>query len=164
MCVCCWLKYALKVFVRKPKDHSLVAQHIWEAVGGNDKKSVYRLIVNFEADVNHVYEQRGSCNSSLTLAKAMLLQEEQAIPLKSSSSSSMVAAAAEGTSEDDIMDGCTLLHLACETADIGMIELLLQYGATINVSSSRGHTPLHHCILRGKPACAKLLLTRYNSF
>lgn len=138
------VQYALKAFVRKPKDHSLVAQHIWEAVGANDKKSVYRLIVNFEADVNHVYEG-GSCNSSsLTLAKAMLLQEQS------------------GTSEahGDELDGCTLLHLACETADVGMIELLLQYGATINVTSSRGDTPLHHCILRGKAACAKLLLSR----
>ncbi|KAI3731390.1 hypothetical protein L1987_62578 [Smallanthus sonchifolius] len=140
-------KYALKAFVRKPKDHSLVAQHIWEAVGANDKKAVYRLIVNSEADVNHVYE-RASCNSSLTLAKVMLLQEP----------AGMVA----GTSEahGDGLDGCTLLHLACETADVGMIELLLQYGATINVTSSRGHTPLHHCILRGKAACAKLLLSR----
>ncbi|KAF5757602.1 putative Arf GTPase activating protein [Helianthus annuus] len=143
-------KYALKAFVRKPKDHSLVAQHIWEAVGANDKKSVYRLIVNFEADVNRVYE-RGSCNSSLTLAKAMLLQEP-------TGDRSMEA----GTSEahGDALDGCTLLHLACETADVGMIELLLQYGAAINVTSSRGHTPLHHCILRGKAACAKLLLSR----
>ncbi|KAL8230125.1 hypothetical protein R6Q57_015025 [Mikania cordata] len=137
-------KYALKAFVRKPKDHSLVAQHIWEAVGANDKKSVYRLIVNFEADVNHVYEH----NSSLTLAKAMLLQEQ--------------TGDVAGTSEacGDGFDGYTLLHLACETADLGMIELLLQYGATINVTSSRGDTPLHHCIMRGKAACAKLLLTR----
>ncbi|KAI7727280.1 hypothetical protein M8C21_026941 [Ambrosia artemisiifolia] len=144
-------KYALKAFVRKPKDHSLVAQHIWEAVGANDKKSVYRLIVNFEADVNYVYE-RGSCNSSLTLAKAMLLQEQ-----------TVDHSAVAGTSEaqgGEGLAGCTLLHLACETADVGMIELLLQYGANINVTSSRGHTPLHHCILRGKAACAKLLLSR----
>ncbi|GJV24893.1 ADP-ribosylation factor GTPase-activating protein AGD3 [Tanacetum coccineum] len=151
-------KYASKVFVRKPKDHnSLVAQHIWEAVGANDKKSVYRLIVNFEADVNHVYEQ-GSCNSSLTLAKAMLLQEQQITGEKSSSA---VAGTSEGHGYGtEEFDGCTLLHLACETADVGMIELLLQYGANINVFSSRGQTPLHHCILRGKAACAKLLLTR----
>ncbi|PWA88460.1 ARF GTPase-activating protein [Artemisia annua] len=156
-------KYALKVFVRKPKDHnSLVAQHIWEAVGANDKKSVYRLIVNFEADVNHVYEQ-GSCNSSLTLAKAMLLQEQQIMGDMSGKSSSAVAGTSEGHGHGygtEEFDGCTLLHLACETADVGMIELLLQYGANINVFSSRGQTPLHHCILRGKAACAKLLLTR----
>ena len=138
-----------------------MAQHIWEAVGANDKKSVYRLIVNFEVDVNHVYEQ-GSCNSSLTLAKAMLLQEQQIMGDMSGKSSSAVAGTSEGghgygTEE---FDGCTLLHLACETADVGMIELLLQYGANINVFSSIGQTPLHHCILRGKAACAKLLLTR----
>ncbi|XP_076960231.1 ADP-ribosylation factor GTPase-activating protein AGD3-like [Bidens hawaiensis] len=145
-------KYALKAFVRKPKDHSSVVQHIWEAVGANDKKAVYRLIVNFEADMNHIYE-RGSCNSSLTLAKAMLLQEQPG-------DRSLVAGTSTSEAQGDGLDGCTLLHLACETADVGMIELLLQYGAAINVTSSRGHTPLHHCILRGKAACAKLLLSR----
>ncbi|XP_071707437.1 ADP-ribosylation factor GTPase-activating protein AGD3 [Rutidosis leptorrhynchoides] len=165
-------KYASKVFVRKPKDRNFVAQHIWEAVAANDKKSVYRLIVNFEADVNHVYEKRGSFNSSLTLAKAMLLQDPG--PTTSNdhntnltrelSLNSPISAAgpSEGhrRSLDDAFDGCTILHLACETADIGMIELLLQYGATINVFDSRGQTPLHRCILRGNSACAKLLLTR----
>lgn len=151
-------KYALKAFVRKPKDRNLVAQLIWEAVGANDKKAVYRLIVNFEADVNHVYE-RGSCNSSLTLAKAMQLQEQ------TTNSPSMSAGTSEGQGPGpgpgmDEWDGCTLLHLACETADVGMMELLLQYGATINVSSSKGNTPLHLCIIRGNTACAKLLLTR----
>ncbi|XP_022725761.1 ADP-ribosylation factor GTPase-activating protein AGD3-like isoform X4 [Durio zibethinus] len=50
-------KYAEKLFVRKPKDkqhrHS-VAQQIWEGVHANDKKAVYRYIVNCEADVNAV--------------------------------------------------------------------------------------------------------------
>nr|XP_043623211.1 ADP-ribosylation factor GTPase-activating protein AGD3 [Erigeron canadensis] len=165
-------KYALKVFVRKPKDYSLVTEHIWEAVRANDKKAVYRLIVNFEADVNHVYEH-GCFNSSLTLAKAMLLQEpitpdHTSVCLVRDSSgrslnSSIVAGTSERHGDRDGMeeyDGCTLLHLACETADVGMIELLLQYGAAINVFSSKSQTPLHHCILRGKAACAKLLLTR----
>lgn len=168
---CCWVQYALKVFVRKPKDQSLVAQHIWEAVGANDKKAVYRLIVNFDSDVNHVYEQQGSSNSSITLAKAMLLQEHGATANDHNSCltrelSLNPSISAAGPSEghrhsmDDAFDGCTLLHLACETADVGMIELLLQYGATINVFDSRGQTPLHRCILRSKAACAKLLLTR----
>lgn len=160
-------KYALKVFVRKPKDHSLVRQHIWEAVGGNDKKAVYRLIVNFEADVNYVYEQ-GCCNSSLTLAKAMLLQEQSTggddddddSSNTMGKSCSMVGGTSEEGSEEYGMEGCTLLHVACETADVGMIELLLQYGAIINICDSRGQTPLHRCIMRGKAACAKLLLTR----
>lgn len=165
-------KYAEKFFVRKPKDNQYlhsVAHQIWEGVRTNDKKAVYRHIVNCEVDVNAVYEQV-SCISSLTLAKAMLLNEQTTLERSSScltgnssdrSSSGSLNLA--GTSESQTMDdleGCTLLHLACDTADIGMLELLLQYGANINATDSRGQTPLHRCILRGKAMFAKLLLTR----
>ncbi|XVF66729.1 hypothetical protein PTKIN_Ptkin10aG0061000 [Pterospermum kingtungense] len=164
-------KYAEKLFVRKPKDnqhpHS-VAQQIWEGVRASDKKAVYRYIVNCEADVNAVYEQ--SPVPSLTLAKAMLLQEHANVdsnssyitgdsPDRSSASSFNLVGTSEGQIMDDL-DGCTLLHLACEVADIGMVELLLQYGANINATDSRGQMPLHRCILKGKAALAKLLLTR----
>ncbi|OMO88791.1 Arf GTPase activating protein [Corchorus capsularis] len=164
-------KYAEKLFVRKSKDkqhpHS-VAQQIWEGVRANDKKAVYRYIVNCEADVNAVYEQ--SSASSLTLAKVMLLQEHATVDNhssyitgdssdRSSASSFNLVGTSEGQTMEDL-DGCTLLHLACETADIGMLELLLQYGANINATDSRGQTPLHRCILKGKAALAKLLLTR----
>ncbi|KAK8655319.1 hypothetical protein V6N13_107901 [Hibiscus sabdariffa] len=164
-------KYAEKLFVCKPKDEQRpqsVAQQIWEAVRANDKKAVYRYIVNCEADLNAVYEQ--SSGSSLTLAKVMLLQERTNVGNnssyitgdssdRSSASSFNLVSTSEGQTTNDL-DGCTLLHLACETGDIGMIELLLQYGANINVMDSRGQTPLHRCILKGKAALAKLLLTR----
>ncbi|KAK9277441.1 hypothetical protein L1049_006984 [Liquidambar formosana] len=166
-------KYAEKLFVRKPKDNQYprsVAQLIWEGVRMNDKKAVYRHIVNSEADVNSVYEQ-ASC-SSLTLAKVMLLQEQTSldhcssclsVDLSDKSTASSLNLAGTTMSEGQIiedLDGCSLLHLACETADIGMLELLLQYGANINFSDSRGQTPLHRCILRGRAAFAKVLLTR----
>jgi Arf-GAP/coiled-coil/ANK repeat/PH domain-containing protein len=146
-----------------------VAQQIWEGVRANDKKAVYRHIVNSEADVNAVYEQT-SFVSSITLAKAMLLHEQTSLDNSSSSftvdslersstSSTNLAGTTEGQTLEDL-DGCTLLHLACETADIGMIELLLQYGAHINATDSRGQTPLHRCILKGRTTSVKLLLTR----
>ncbi|KAJ0100834.1 hypothetical protein Patl1_05541 [Pistacia atlantica] len=112
-----------------------MAQQIWDGVRANDKKVVYRHIVNSEADVNAVYEQASS-NPSLTLAKAMLLNEQTSLEHSSrcltgnssdrSSSSSILnlASTSEGQTIDNL-DGCTLLHLACETADIGMLELLL---------------------------------------
>ncbi|KAK1572309.1 hypothetical protein Q3G72_030516 [Acer saccharum] len=164
-------KYAEKLFVRKPKDNHYpysAAQQIWEAVRANDKKALYRHIVNSETDVNAVHEQV-ACNSSLTLAKAMLLNEQTSLDQSSrcltgnssgsSSSSLNLAGTSEGQTMDDL-EGCSLLHLACETGDIGMLELLLQYGANINATDLRGQTPLHRCILRGRATFAKLLLSR----
>lgn len=160
-------KYAEKLFVRKPKDNQYsrsVQNLIWEGVRMNDKKAVYRYIVNAEADVNAVYEQDLSTNSSLTLAKAMLLQEQHSSLRKVNSLASTSqdhTITQEDDEDDDVMpSGCSLLHLACETADIGMIELLLQYGANINASDSRGQAPLHRCIREGRTVFAKLLLTR----
>ncbi|BBG93825.1 ARF GTPase-activating protein, partial [Prunus dulcis] len=164
-------KYAEKLFVRKPKDAQythLIAQQIWEGVRANDKKAVYRHIVNSEPDLNAVYEQ-ASCASSLTLAKVMLMHEQTGHDQtssclagdsldRSSPSSSNLSGTSEGHAVEDL-DGCTLLHLACETADIGMLELLLQYGANVNATDSRGQTPLDRCILRGRNTFAKLLLS-----
>ncbi|KAL6969199.1 ADP-ribosylation factor GTPase-activating protein agd3 [Sarracenia purpurea var. burkii] len=162
-----YAKYADKLFVRKPRDNSTVAQQIWEAVCINDKKAVYRLIVNSEADANAVYEQVSW--KSLTLAKAMLLQEQTSLDdgfsfftgdsVAKSLNSPNIAGGSEGHATEDL-EGCSLLHLACETADISMLELLLQYGANINIFDSRGQTPLHRCILGGKATFVKLLLTR----
>ncbi|KAK4785347.1 hypothetical protein SAY86_002036 [Trapa natans] len=158
-------KYAEKLFVRKPKDqHQSIPQQMWDAVRSNDKKAVYRLIVNSEAHVNTVLEQASS-SSSLTLAKVLLLQEPKEVGhgynsgTDRYSTSSLNFGSVEGLSLEDL-DGCTLLHLACETADIGMLELLLQYGANLNAVDCRGNMPLHRCIIKGKASNAKLLLSR----
>lgn len=146
----------------------MLEQLIWEAVCANDKKAVYRLIVSSGADVNTVSEQV-ACNS-LTLAKAMLLQEQATLDYNSSGltrgssaksplCSSNITSTSEGHTMEDV-GSCSLLHLACETADIGMLELLLQYGANVNAYDSRGQLPLHRCILRAKAAFAKLLISR----
>ncbi|KAK4354398.1 hypothetical protein RND71_026592 [Anisodus tanguticus] len=136
-------KYAEKCFVHKVADsrHLLsVAQLLWEGVRKNDKKTVYRLIVVYQADVNAVYGQASlgsDCSSSLN-------------PQSGS----------EDRSSDEFLDGCSLLHLACQTADIGMVELLLQHGANINACDSHGQIPLHHSFVRGRTEIAKLLLSR----
>ncbi|XP_077250439.1 ADP-ribosylation factor GTPase-activating protein AGD3-like [Tasmannia lanceolata] len=166
-------KYAEKLFVRKQKaDHHLVsvAQQMWDSVRVNDKKAVYRCIVDSDADVNSGQEQ-APFSTSLTLAKVMLLQDHPASVFSRKSSSlagdslhKASATSSLSTSEDryevEECEGCSLLHLACQTSDIGMIELLLQYGANINATDSKGQTPLHHSIIRGRTVFSKLLLSR----
>ncbi|XP_042502542.1 ADP-ribosylation factor GTPase-activating protein AGD3-like [Macadamia integrifolia] len=167
------VKYAEKLFVRRPKDeHNIlsVARQMWDSVRTNDKKAVYRHIICSEADVNALYGQ-ASFSPSLTLAKVMLLQEQSNLGRNSSflaedslenpSANSLKSeSSGEGQNLEEDLDGCSLLHIACQTGDIGMLELLLQYGANINFPDSRGQTPLHHCILCGRSVFAKLLLTR----
>ncbi|PON54804.1 Arf GTPase activating protein [Parasponia andersonii] len=165
-------KYAEKLFLRRPKDRQyphLAAQQIWEGVHANDKKAVYRHIVNSESEVNAIYKQ-ASYGSSLTLAKVMLLHEQPSLEHstscltgdslnRSSTSTLNLGCTSEGQTMEDL-DGCNLLHLACETADLGMLELLVQYGANVNATDLRGQTPLHRCILRGRTTFTKWLLTR----
>ncbi|TYG79813.1 hypothetical protein ES288_D02G167200v1 [Gossypium darwinii] len=58
------------------------------------------------------------------------------------------------------LQGCSLLHLACQRSNPVMVELLLQFGADINMRDYHGRTPLHHCIAIGKNPLAKHLLKR----
>lgn len=141
----------------------------------NDKKAAYSLIVRSHANVNLVYGEMPS-SLCLTLGKA-LLQKHPASPSDGSprffdcsshdkiSPIEPLSPASTSSRIDDVEDCCegfSLLHLACRVADIGMVELLLQYGASVNMTDSRGRTPLHHCILKGRHLHAKLLLSRYR--
>ncbi|KAL0342262.1 UNVERIFIED_CONTAM: ADP-ribosylation factor GTPase-activating protein AGD1 [Sesamum calycinum] len=150
----------------KDSQHLLsVAEQLWESVRINDKKAVYRILVMWEADVNAVHGQ-ASPVASLTLANVMRLHEK-ANPDENFHGMDVSTSKSLGSQEDDenpfvdeIYNGCSLLHLACQTADIGMVELLLQHGANINFRDARGYTPLHHSIIRGRTGIAKLLVAR----
>ncbi|XP_047944708.1 ADP-ribosylation factor GTPase-activating protein AGD3-like [Salvia hispanica] len=133
-------KYVEKSFVPKLKESEQLvsaAEQLWESVRKNDKKAVYRLIVLSGADVNAGYGQGMKSN-----------KQENPDPN------------VPAMEEDELFDGCSLLHLACHSADISMVELLLQNGANISACDSKGQTPLHHSISRGGNAITKLLLTR----
>ncbi|KAJ0079569.1 hypothetical protein Patl1_23738 [Pistacia atlantica] len=91
--------------------------------------------VNSEADVNFVYEQASS-NPSLTLAKAMLLNEQTSLGHSSR----------------------CLTGNSCDRSSFGLLNLAIW--CKINATDSRRQTPLHRCILRGRPPFAKLLLMR----
>ncbi|KAG2326881.1 hypothetical protein Bca52824_009609 [Brassica carinata] len=166
-------KYSERIFVRKATDSEhfpAVFQEIWENVRANDKKSVYKHIVCSETDVNALRGQ-ATYTVSLSLSKMMQLEaKEESLKAKfkrieeefkenpegySNSKMERESMVREETSKD-----CSLLHLACLYADIGMVELLLQYGAKVNATDSKGRTPLHHCIISRRYAIARLLLMR----
>ncbi|XP_062191051.1 ADP-ribosylation factor GTPase-activating protein AGD3-like isoform X2 [Phragmites australis] len=167
-------KYVDKEFVRSHStDEIQLSQQMWNSVMTNDKKAAYSLIVRSHANVNLVYGEMPS-SLCLTLGKA-LLQKHPASPSDGSprffdcsshdkiSPIEPLSPASTSSHVDDVEDSCegfSLLHLACRVADVGMVELLLQYGASVNMTDSRGRTSLHHCILKGRHLHAKLLLSR----
>ncbi|XP_074316507.1 ADP-ribosylation factor GTPase-activating protein AGD1-like isoform X2 [Silene latifolia] len=151
-------KYEEKVFVRKMKgqQHAFsVSQQLWENVRANDKKAVYRLLVCSGTDVNVVHQQPTSVKS-FVMPRGSGKSDRAA----SRSMTSLNSYKGKDKSKEDSLDGCFLLHLACQYTDVGMVELLLQYGADINVVDSRGQTPLHHSIIGRKADVAKVLLMR----
>ena len=166
------LQYADKRFVFRNKYHERainVSHKIWNAVESNDKQAVYGLIVCFDADVNTTYEEGTLTNEGV---KPELTSSSGSSSPKNSHSSTdvnvyenIIPHLEKASSSISTLDlskyGWTLLHLACYGDDLGMIELLLQYGSQINACDSLGRTPLHHCILHRRNMIAKLLLTRY---
>uniref|UniRef100_A0A0E0AY79 ADP-ribosylation factor GTPase-activating protein AGD3 n=1 Tax=Oryza glumipatula TaxID=40148 RepID=A0A0E0AY79_9ORYZ len=167
-------KYADKEFVRKySMDEIQLAQQMWDNVTANDKRAVYSLIVQSRANVNLVYGEMSYSSRSTTGRSSQ--QEHSSSPSDGSpvffdchshekvSPREPLSPASTSSRVDDGDERCegfSLLHLACHVADVGMVELLLQYGANVNAIDSRGRTPLHQCILKGRHVHAKLLLSR----
>ncbi|GKA36055.1 ADP-ribosylation factor GTPase-activating protein AGD3-like protein [Tanacetum coccineum] len=167
-------KYADRRFIQKVKDPRhliLLEQQLWENVRANDKKAVYLFIVICEADVNAPHGH-ASYSSSSSVASIMQFQDQsnldhefdylQDYSTDNSSRSLTSLREIDDPLTNEYLDGCSLLHVACQTADCSMVELLLQHGSNINASDSKGQTPLHHSIIRGRLAIAKLLLSRSN--
>ncbi|XP_057518772.1 ADP-ribosylation factor GTPase-activating protein AGD3-like isoform X1 [Amaranthus tricolor] len=165
-------KYEEKVFVRKKMANQnafSVPQQMWESVRANNKKAVYQLIICCEADVNSMHKQPSTFKSFI-MPRA---KDSDEVPLirntdrgrakyveRTVSRSLSSLTKGKDPFRESSLDGCTLLHLACQYADVGMVELLLQYGANIDAVDSKGQTPLHRCITEQKIDIAKVLLMR----
>lgn len=164
-------KYAEKRLVSKEKfDPELppLDYRMWDAVQTNNKQMVYRLLVMYDANITTTYEQsKSSTFFNLLMGSSMNHDISQSsfrgnlqLPDSETSSPSSVAYSDDFTEIEGGLQGCSLLHLACHTGDLGMLELLLQYGADVNAQDYYGRSPLHHCILKGKNQFAKLLIRR----
>ncbi|KAL7090747.1 hypothetical protein ACP275_12G060200 [Erythranthe tilingii] len=153
-------KYVRKLLVNKEATSSrnLSASTIWEAVRANNLRDVYRVTIASEVNiVNSTYDEVAGCNLYHD-------ETESQQSCHDSDKTRLDPATCEKikSSHDpgDCLQGCSLLHLACNCGNLVMLELLLQLGADINKRDVHGRTPLQHCILKGNNAMAKFLLRR----
>nr|KYP49004.1 ADP-ribosylation factor GTPase-activating protein AGD1 [Cajanus cajan] len=163
------LQYSEKIFIhRTKKNHPprSLAQQVQESICANDNKAVYQHIVKSDVDINAISCQPLSGMSySISLNSAMfLVSKNQEVMICCAGNSFNLASSSNlniaSQSENQLFNGSGVLHLACLTCDVGMVDLLLQHGADINACDSKGRTPLHYCIIGGKTATAKVLIMR----
>lgn len=65
-----------------------------------------------------------------------------------------------GAAVNQMPNGKTPLHVACEVSNSDCVALLLAHGAKVNSLSLSGHAPLHYCITAKSVDCAKQLIVK----
>lgn len=137
------------------------ATSIWEAVKAQNLQEVYRLIVTSEVDImNTTYDDVVGLDLYHHVDDA---QESEFDGQKAKRKNYDPAVCQRITDANDpgiCLQGCSLLHLACHFGNPVMLELLIQFGANINLRDFHGRTALHHCISTRNNPFAKLLLRR----
>lgn len=141
-------KYVEKSLVIREEDipeNPSVFTKIWQAVQAINVQEVYRLIVTSTSNpINTKYDD------AVPHADTEGPQHDPEACLRIK----------EANETESCFRGWSILHLACHSDSKLMVELLLQFGADINMCDYHGRTPLHHCISSGKNPLAKFLLRR----
>ncbi|CAI5512604.1 unnamed protein product [Closterium sp. Naga37s-1] len=127
-------KYVERRYQAPATDNPLTAlHHLRAAVASCDVRSAFRLLVTAPVDVNA--DVVGAVAST--------------------------APAGPGITRGGAgRTGQRLLHVACERGDEAMVELLLLWGAVVNVADAEGRTPMQVALQHGNHGCSKLLASR----
>ncbi|XP_028193818.1 ADP-ribosylation factor GTPase-activating protein AGD4-like isoform X1 [Glycine soja] len=142
-------KYVEKSLIIREEDipeNPSVSIRIWQAVQAVNVREVYRLIATSTSNlINTKYYDEAHHAAD---AKGHQHGPEACLKVE------------ETTETERCFRGWSLLHLACHSGSALMVELLLQFGADVNMCDYHERTPLHHCITSGKNQLAKFLLRR----
>ncbi|KAI7746610.1 hypothetical protein M8C21_029414 [Ambrosia artemisiifolia] len=151
-------KYVEKQLITREETNSdtpSYATRIWKATESNNIREVYRLIAtSFINIINTTYDEVAGADLFHNL--------HEHDPAKGAEKTNPLACKKmkDISKPESCLEGCTLLHLACDLGYEVMLELLLQSGADINRSDYHGRTPLHHCIFSGNNKLAKYMIRR----
>lgn len=154
------MKYVEKLLVSKEASETGIAHatSIWEAVKTNNLREVYRLLVTSKVNtINTTYDEVDGVDfyhvDTPNSGNGGHIDESKHDP-------ATCDGIGDSSKLEKCLQGCSILHLACQGGNTVMVELLLQFGADINMRDYHGRTPLHHCISKGNNQLAKFLLRR----
>ncbi|XP_020678905.1 ADP-ribosylation factor GTPase-activating protein AGD2 isoform X1 [Dendrobium catenatum] len=151
-------KYVERIMISKDgnqPDLPPVNVRSWEAVKSSNIQAMYRLLVVSDANPNTSYDDI-STTRHCHHGDVSLNGEMENIQLDLSKCQKTM----DSCELTNVLEGCSLLHLACHIGDPVMVELLLQFGADINKKDFHGRTPLHCSIFRKNDSLAKYLIRR----
>ncbi|KAF8692914.1 hypothetical protein HU200_039272 [Digitaria exilis] len=140
-------KYVDKLLFARDTDQ--VTIDILEAIRTNDVRVAYRILATAEVNANMTYD-----------ALSKDVHHVQPVTDKMSLDPVSCEIIRDSGKLEGCLQGCSLLHFACQYGNTVMVELLLLFGADINMQDFHGRTPLHHCVQKKNDDLTKHLLKR----
>uniref|UniRef100_A0A1J3D5D1 ADP-ribosylation factor GTPase-activating protein AGD2 n=1 Tax=Noccaea caerulescens TaxID=107243 RepID=A0A1J3D5D1_NOCCA len=154
-------KYLEKALVVKDEREAnpTASRRIWEAVQSKNIKEIYRLIVTADANIiNTKFDDVTAVDAYHHHHHHVV--DDASDEVKKRHDPNACQRIKDSNEARNCLQGCSLLHVACQSGDPILLELLLQFGPDINMRDYHGRTPLHHCISSGNHKFAKILLRR----
>ncbi|XVF03031.1 hypothetical protein REPUB_Repub04eG0225500 [Reevesia pubescens] len=135
--------------------------NFWQAVKTDNLREVYRLIAISDTNiVNTTFDDVLSIELYHHVIDAQYSSLDSHKEERKQYDPSACQRIKDSDDPGNCLQGCSVLHLACQCGNPVMVELLLQFGADINMQDFHGRTPLHHCISMENNPLAKHLLRR----
>jgi ankyrin repeat protein len=150
--------YFLKILIANGADVNTKyrgGETLLKSAAKTGKTEAIKLLLDGGADINENDNGPTALHAMLNMRNSNYNQYR----LSKDTAELLLARGADVNLKDKF--GWTPLHFAAESADVNIIELLLDKGAEVNAKDDEaGFTALHHAVRLGKRNVAELLITR----